>query len=43
MRRKASVKPPAHLHPVQFGQSWQNRQRRVVTPAKHYKQGGNAR
>lgn len=42
MRRKPSVKPPAHLHPVQFGQSLENRMRRVVTPAKHYKKKGNA-
>jgi hypothetical protein len=30
------------LHPIQFGQSLQNRQRRVVAPTKHYKVQGNA-
>lgn len=43
MRRKPSVAPPAHLHPVQFGQGLANRKRRITAPAQHYKQGGNAR
>jgi hypothetical protein len=41
MRRKPSIKPPSHLHPLQFGQSLQNRVRKELTPAKHYKQQGN--
>jgi hypothetical protein len=42
MRRKPSVKPPQHLHPVQFGQGTANRIRRTITPTTHYKKNGNA-
>lgn len=43
MRRKPSHAQSRNLHPLQFGQSLENRKRRVVEPAKHYKVKGNAR
>ena len=37
MRRKPSERlGQSHLHPVQFGQGLENRERRVVAPTTHY-------